>query len=151
MDNTFMIEEDYPAGTKVLVYNGEDADGNIQTFERKLNETTHLIPPRYYLGRRIEAIDLSEIHDNEERERIENKRTAAWLEWVRGRPRRRRPYDNNNPDPNAPPPVHMDDDVPLGRVFVPQGGRKSRRRRKNKKSKMRRSMKRRSNRRRGRR
>ena len=152
MDNTFMIEEDYPAGTKVLVYNGEDEDGNIQTFERKLNETTRLIPPRYYLGRRIEAIDLSEIHDNEERERIENKRAVAWQEEQalirRLNALGRRVYDNNNPNPNAPPPVHMDDGVPLGRVFVPQGGRKSRRRRKNKKSRKRRSMKRRSNRRR---
>ena len=51
----------------------------------------------------------------------------------------RRVYDNNNPDPNAPPPMRMDDDVPIGRVLVPQGGRKSRRGRKSKKSRRRRS------------
>jgi hypothetical protein len=46
----------------------------------------------------------------------------------------RRPYNNNNPDPNAP--------IPLGRnLVVPMGGRKSRRGRKNKKSKKRRSRK----------
>jgi len=138
-----MIEEDYPAGTKLLVYNGEDENGNIQTFPRTLNETTHLIPPRYYLGRRIEAIDLSEIHDNETRERIQNKRAMAWQDQAR-----RRINDNNNIDA-APVPVRMNDnDIPLGRVFVPAGGRKSRRGRKNKKSKKSRAMKRRSNRRR---
>ena len=139
MDNTFLVEEDYPAGTKLLVYNGEDENGNIQTFPRILTETTRLIPPRYYLGRRIEAIDLSEITDNETRERIENKRVAAWQERAR-----RRMYDNNNIDP-APVPVRMDDNaIPLGRVFVPAGGRKSRRGRKSKKSSKRRSKKRRS-------
>jgi len=56
----------------------------------------------------------------------------------------RRVYDNNNPDTNAPPPVQMDDVVPMGRVLVPQGGRKSRRGRKSKKSRRRRSKKRRS-------
>ena len=168
MDNTFLVEEDYPAGTKLLVYNGEDENGNIQTFPRILNETTHLIPPRYYLGRRIEAIDLSEITDNETRERIENKRAMAWQDQAR-----RRINDNNNVDQapvparmddNAIPlgrvfvpaggrksrrsydnnnsvPVRMDDDIPLGRVFVPQGGRKSRRGRKSKKSRKRRSRK----------
>jgi hypothetical protein len=46
----------------------------------------------------------------------------------------RRPYNNNNQDPNAP--------IPLGRnLVVPMGGRKSRRGRKNKKSKKRRSRK----------
>ena len=54
----------------------------------------------------------------------------------------RRVYDNNNPDPNAPPPVQMDDVVPMGRVLVPQGGRKSRRGRKSKKSRRRRSRRR---------
>jgi hypothetical protein len=248
MDNTFLVEEDYPAGTKLLVYNGEDENGNIQTFPRILNETTHLIPPRYYLGRRIEAIDLSEIHDNETRERIENKRAMAWQEeqtlgtlrrrlnalgrrindnnnmdpvavparmddnaiplgrvfvpaggspgyrlsqrtpqgsallsdnarerqyqeyqasierqraentaFIRRAQVRRRDgvfqerqrdrarrgiYDNNNSDPNAPPPMRMDDDVPIGRVLVPQGGRKSRRGRKSKKSRKRRSRRR---------
>ena len=143
MDNTFMIEDDYPAGTKVLVYNGEDDNGNIQTFSRTLYRTTHLMPPNYYLGRRIQAIDLSQIHDNEERERIENKRVAAWQERAR-----RRMYDNNNIDPDAVP-VRMDDNaIPLGRVFVPSGGRKSRRGRKSKKSRKTRSKKRRSNRRR---
>ena len=113
-----MIEEDYPAGTKVLVYNGEDADGNIQTFPRTLYRTTHLMPPNYYLGRRIQAIDLSGIHDNETRERIENKRAAAWQE----RAAAARPYDNNNPVPAR----MNDNDIPLGRVFVPAGGRKLR-------------------------
>jgi hypothetical protein len=136
MDNTFMIEADYPTGTKVLVYDGEDADGNIQTYPRTLRRTTHLMPPNYYLGRRIQAIDLSQIHDNAERDRIENERRLAWQDRAR-----RRPYDNNNPDPNAPPPVNMNDDVPMGRVFVPQGGRKSRRGRKSKKSRKRRSRK----------
>ena len=138
-----MIEDDYPAGTKVLVYDGEDANGNIQTYPRTLRRTTHLMPPNYYLGRRIQAIDLSQIHDNEERERIENKRVAAWQERAR-----RRMYDNNNIDPDAVP-VRMDDNaIPLGRVFVPSGGRKSRRGRKSKKSRKTRSKKRRSNRRR---
>ena len=139
MDNTFLVEEDYPAGTKLLVYNGEDENGNIQTFPRILNETTHLIPPRYYLGRRIEAIDLSEINDNEARERIENKRALAWQDQAR-----RRMNDNNNVD-QAAVPARMDDNaIPAGRVFVPSGGRKSRRGRKSKKSRKRRSMKRRS-------
>jgi hypothetical protein len=140
MDNTFLVEEDYPAGTKLLVYNGEDENGNIQTFPRILTETTRLIPPRYYLGRRIEAIDLSEITDNETRERIENKRAMAWQDQAR-----RRINDNNNVDP-APVPVRMDDDaIPAGRAFrVPSGGRKSRRGRKSKKSRKRRSKKRRS-------
>ncbi len=49
----------------------------------------------------------------------------------------RRPYNNNNPDPNAP--------IPLGRnLVVPMGGRKSRRGRKNKRSRKSRSKKRRS-------
>jgi|688.fasta_scaffold414583_2 hypothetical protein len=49
----------------------------------------------------------------------------------------RRPYNNSNPDPNAP--------IPAGRnLVVPMGGRKSRRGRKSKKSRRsRRSMKRR--------
>jgi len=221
-----MIEEDYPAGTKVLVYNGEDNNGNIQTFPRTLYRTTHLMPPNYYLGRRIQAIDLSGIDDNETRDRIENKRRLAWQDRARRRindndnidpapiPARmndndiplgrvfvpaggspgfrpaqrtpqalaplsdnarlerfqadrdaervdnvrlireermlrrrlnglgRRVYDNNNPDTNAPPPVQMDDVVPMGRVLVPQGGRKSRRGRKSKKSRRRRSRRR---------
>ena len=111
MDNTFLVEEDYPAGTKLLVYNGEDENGNIQTFPRILTETTRLIPPRYYLGRRIEAIDLSEITDNETRERIENKRAMAWQDQAR-----RRINDNNNVDP-APVPVRMDDNaIPRARL-----------------------------------
>ena len=134
-----MIEADYPTGTKVLVYDGEDADGNIQTYPRTLRRTTHLMPPNYYLGRRIQAIDLSQIHDNETRDRIENQRRLAWQEQAR-----RRINDNNNID-QAPVPVRMNDnDIPLGRVFVPAGGRKSRRGRKNKKSRKRRSMKRRA-------
>lgn len=64
---------------------------------------------------------------------------------------KKRMTDNNNIDTDALP-VRMDDnDIPAGRVFVPQGGRKSHRRRKGKKSRKSRSMKRRSNRRRGRR
>jgi hypothetical protein len=132
MDNTFMIEADYPAGTKILVYDGYDEDGNIQTLDHILQEPRHLVPTDRFLGRRIIAIDLSGIYNQGERRDIEEERVAAWA-------LRRRPYDNNNPDPNA---------IPLGRIFVASGGRKSRRRRKNKKSKMRRSMKRRSNRRR---
>ena len=146
MDNTFMVEEDYPAGTKVFVYNGEDENGIIQTLDHILYRTTHLMPPSYYLGRRIQEIDLSGIYDNEARERIENKRRMEWRDLAR-----RRINDNNNMDPPAVP-VRMDDNaIPPGRVFVPAGGRKSRRGRKSKKSKMRRSMKRRSNRRRRRR
>ena len=140
MDNTFMSEEDYPAGTKILVYDGEDDNGNIQTFERTLLRTTHLMPPNYYLGRRIQSIDLSGISDNETRERIENKRRLAWQEERMMRSRRRM-YDNNNTNP-VPIPVHMNDnDIPLGRVFVPSGGRKSRRGRKSKKSRKSRSKK----------
>ena len=127
-----MIEADYPAGTKILVYDGYDEDGNIQTLDHILQEPRHLVPTDRFLGRRIIAIDLSGIYNQGERRDIEEERAAAWA-------LRRRPYDNNNPDPNA---------IPLGRIFVASGGRKSRRRRKNKKSKMRRSMKRRSNRRR---
>lgn len=132
-----MIEEDYPAGTKVLVYDGEDADGNIQTFTRTLLRTTHLMPPNYYLGRRIQAIDLSGISDNETRERIENKRRLVWQELAR-----RRINDNNNTDP-TPIPVRIDDNaIPPGRAFrVPSGGRKSRRGRKSKKSRKRRARK----------
>jgi hypothetical protein len=134
MDNTFTFEADFPTGTKVLVYDGEDADGNIRTFAHTLRRTTHLMPPNYYLGRRIQGFDLSRIFNNNERARIENERRLAW---------RRRPYDNNNPDPNAPVPARMNDnDIPLGRVFVPQGGRKSRRGRKSKKSRKRRSRRR---------
>jgi hypothetical protein len=93
------------------------------------------MPPNYYLGRRIQGFDLSGIHDNVERDRIENERRLAWQDQAR-----RRMYDNNNVDPDAVP-VRMDDDIPLGRVFVPQGGRKSRRGRKSKKSRKRRSRK----------
>jgi hypothetical protein len=143
MDDTFLFEADFPVGTKVLLYNGEDNNGNIQTYKRTLRQITHLMPPRYYLGRRIQGFDLSQIHDNVERDRIENERRLAWQDQAL-----RRMYDNNNIDPDAVP-VRMDDNaIPLGRVFVPQGGRKSRRGRKSKKSRKRRSMKRRSNRRR---
>ena len=142
MDNTFMIEADYPAGTKILVYDGYDEDGNIQTLDHILQEPRHLVPTNRFLGRRIIAIDLSGIYNQGERRDIEEDRAAAWA-------RRRRPYDNNNPDPNAPQPVRMNDNaIPPGRVFVPMGGRRSRRGRKSKKSKKRRSMKGRSNRRR---
>jgi hypothetical protein len=144
MDNTFTFEADFPTGTKVLVYDGEDAAGNMRTFAHTIRRTTHLMPPNYYLGRRIVGFDLSRIFDNNERARIENERRLAWQEQAR-----RRINDNNNVDPVAVP-VRMDDNaIPLGRVFVPAGGRKSRRRRKNKKSKKRRSKKTRS--RRGRR
>ena len=168
MDNTFTFEADFPTGTKVLVYDGEDAHGNIRTYPRTLRRTTHLMPPNYYLGRRIQGFDLSHIFDNAERDRIENERRLAWREQAR-----RRPYDHKNVDQapvparmddNAIPlgrvfvpqggrksrrsydnnnsvPVRMDDDIPLGRVFVPQGGRKSRRGRKSKKSRRRRSRK----------
>jgi hypothetical protein len=220
MDNRFTFEADFPTGTKVLVYDGEDADGNIRTFPRTLRRTTHLMPPNYYLGRRIQGFDLSRIFDNAERDRIENERRLAWRQRINDnnnvdpvavparmddnaiplgrnlavpmggspgfRPAQRTPqalaplsdnarferfqadrdaeradnvrlireermlrrrlnglgrrvYDNNNPDPNAPPPVQMDDVVPMGRVLVPQGGRKSRRGRKSKKSRKRRS------------
>jgi hypothetical protein len=138
MDNTFTFEADFPTGTKVLVYDGEDADGNIRTYPRTIRRTTHLMPPNYYLGRRIQGFDLSHIFDNVERARIENERRLAWQNRAAARP-----YDNNNPDPNA---------IPPGRnLVVPSGGRKSRRRRKSKKSRKTQSMKRRSNRRRGRR
>jgi hypothetical protein len=137
MDNTFTFEADFPTGTKVLVYDGEDADGNIRTFAHTLRRTTHLMPPNYYLGRRIQGFDLSRIFNNNERARIENERRLAWQDQVR-----RRPYDNNNPDPNAVP-ARMDDNaIPLGRVFVPAGGRKSRRGRKRKNSRKRRSRRR---------
>lgn len=117
MNNTFMIEADYPVGTKVLVYDGEDNNGNIRTYPRTLRQTTHLMPPNYYLGRRIEGIDLSQIHDNVERDRIENERRLAWQEQAR-----RRINENNNVDPVAVP-ARMDDNaIPLGRVFVPAGG-----------------------------
>ena len=120
-----MIEEDYPAGTKILVDNGYNEDDTIRILEHRLQRTTHIVPTNRYLGRRIIAIDLSQIRDDVERMRIENKRAAAWQEQVVAA----RPYDNNNP-------------VPLGRnLVVPMGGRKSRRRRKSKKSKMRRSRK----------
>ena len=146
MDNTFTFEADFPTGTKVLVYDGEDAAGNMRTFAHTIRRTTHLMPPNYYLGRRIVGFDLSRIFDNNERARIENERRLAWQNQAR-----RRMYDNNNIDPDAVP-VRMDDNaIPPGRVFVPAGGRKSRRGRKSKKSRKTRSMKRRSNRRRGRR
>jgi hypothetical protein len=136
MDNTFTFEADFPTGTKVLVYDGEDANGNIQTFPRTLRRTTHLMPPNYYLGRRIQGFDLSGIHDNVERDRIENERRLAWQDQAR-----RRINDNNNVD-QAPVPARMDDNaIPLGRVFVPAGGRKSRRGRKSKKYRKRRSRK----------
>jgi len=137
MDNSFTFEADFPAGTKVLVYDGEDARGRIRTYPRTIRRTTHLMPPNDYLGRRILGFDFSHIFNNNERARIENERRLAW---------RRRPYDNNNPDP-APVPVRMGDGIPLGRVFVPQGGRKSRRGRKSKKSRKTHSKKRRSRRR----
>ena len=128
MDNTFMIEEDYPAGTKILVDNGYNADGTIHILEHRLQRTTHIVPTNRYLGRRIIAIDLSQIRDDVERMRIENKRAVAWQEQAVAA----RPYDNNNP-------------VPLGRnLVVPMGGRKSRRGRKSKKSRKSRSMKRRA-------
>jgi hypothetical protein len=138
MDNTFMIEEDYPPGTKILVDNGDNADGTIRILEQILQRTTRIVPTNRYLGRRIIAIDLSQIPYNADRRRIEDNRVAAWREQAAAA----RPYDNNNIDPNA---------IPPGRVFVPSGGRKSRRGRKNKKSRKTQSMKRRSNRRRGRR
>jgi len=124
MDNTFIIDENYPPGTKVLLY-GEDDSGNN---EIKLSQTTHLMPMSYYLGQKIQAIDLSEITDKDERIRIENKRAAAWKK--------------QNIDPTSMP-VRMDDNaIPAGRAFrVPSGGRKSRRGRKNKKSRKRRSRK----------
>lgn len=123
-----MIEEDYPAGTKILVDNGYNEDGTIRILEHRLQRTTHIVPTNRYLGRRIIAIDLSQIRDDVERMRIENKRAAAWQEQAAAA----RPYDNNNP-------------APLGRnLLVPMGGRKSRRRRKSKKSRKSRSMKRRS-------
>lgn len=133
MDNTFMIEEDYPAGTKILVDNGYNEDDTIRILEHRLQRTTHIVPTNRYLGRRIIAIDLSQIPDNAERRQIEDKRAAVWHEQVVAV----RPYDNNPP-------------VPLGRnLVVPMGGRKSRRGRKSKKSRKTRSKKRRS--RRGRR
>ena len=126
-----MIEEDYPAGTKILVDNGYNEDGTIRILEHRLQRTTHIVPTNRYLGRRIIAIDLSQIRDDVERMRIENKRAAAWQERERDRAAAR-PYDNNNP-------------VPLGRnLVVPMGGRKSRRGRKSKKSRKSRSMKRRA-------
>lgn len=140
MNNSFTFEADFPTGTKVLVYDGEDAHGNIRTYPRTLRRTTHLMPPNYYLGRRIQGFDLSHIFDNAERDRIENERRLAWREQAR-----RRPYDNNNVDPDAPAPqpVRMDNnDIPRGRnLVVPMGGRKSRRGRKSKKSRKRRSRK----------
>jgi hypothetical protein len=140
MDNSFTFEADFPTGTKVLVYDGEDADGNIRTFAHTLRRTTHLMPPNYYLGRRIVGFDLSRIFDNNDRARIENERRMAWQELAR-----RRINENNNMDPD-PVPVRMDDNaIPAGRAFrVPSGGRKSRRGRKSKKSRKSRSMKRRS-------
>ncbi len=131
-----MFEADFPVGTKVLVYDGEDANGNIQTFPRTLRRTTHLMPPNYYLGRRIQGFDLSQIHDNVERDRIENERRLAWQDQAR-----RRMNDNDNVDPVAVPAPMDDNAIPLGRVFVPQGGRKSRRGRKSKKSRKRRARK----------
>jgi hypothetical protein len=127
MDNTFMIEEDYPAGTKVLVDYGDNEDGTIRILEHILQRTTRIVPTNRYLGRRIISIDLSQIPYNADRRRIEDKRVVAWREHAAAA----RPYDNNNIDPNA---------IPLGRVFVPSGGRKSRRGRKNKKSKKRRRL-----------
>jgi hypothetical protein len=127
MDNTFTFEADFPTGTKVLVYDGEDAAGNMRTFAHTLRRTTHLMPPNYYLGRRIVGFDLSHIFDNVERNRIENERRLAWQN------RAARLYDNNNPDPNAIPPGHN--------LVVPSGGRKSRRGRKSKKSRKRRARK----------
>jgi hypothetical protein len=126
MDNTFTFEADFPTGTKVLVYDGEDAAGNMRTFAHTLRRTTHLMPPNYYLGRRILGFDLSHIFDNVERDRIENERRLAWQNRAAARL-----YDNNNPDPNA---------IPAGRAFrVLSGGRKSRSGRKSKKSRKRRS------------
>ena len=136
MNNSFTFEADFPVGTKVLVYNGEDNNGNIQTYPRTLRQITHLMPPNYYLGRRIQGFDLSQIHDNVERDRIENERRLAWQDQAR-----RRMYDNDNVDPVAVPVRMNDNDIPLGRVFVPAGGRTSRRRRKNKKSRKRRARK----------
>ena len=136
MDNTFMIEEDYPTGTKILVDNGDNEDGTIRVLEHILQRTTRIVPTNRYLGRRIIAIDLSQVPYNADRRRIEDKRVDAWREQADAV----RPYDNNNNDPNA---------IPLGRAFrVPSGGRKSPRGRKSKKSSKRRSKKRRSNRRR---
>jgi len=128
-----MIEEDYPTGTKVLVDNGDNEDGTIRVLEHILQRTTRIVPRNRYLGRRIIAIDLSQIPYNAERRRIEDNRAVAWREQAAAA----RPYDNNNIDPNA---------IPPGRVFVPSGGRKSRRRRKSKKSRKSRSKKRRSHR-----
>jgi len=129
MDNTFMIEEDYPAGTKVLVDNGDNEDGTIRVLEHILQQTTHIVPTNRYLGRRIISIDLSQIPYNADRRRIEDNRVVAWREQVDAA----RPYDNNNNDPNA---------IPAGRAFrVPSGGRKSRRGRKSKKSRKRRTKK----------
>ena len=144
MDNTFTFEADFPTGTKVLVYDGEDDNGNIRTFAHTLRRTTHLMPPNYYLGRRIVGFDLSRIFDNNDRARIENERRMAWQDQAR-----RRINENNNVDPVAVP-ARMDDNaIPAGRAFrVPSGGRKSRRGRKSKKSRKSRSRKRRSNRRR---
>ena len=123
MDNTFTFEADFPTGTKVLVYDGEDAAGNMRTFAHTLRRTTHLMPPNYYLGRRIVGFDLSQIFDNNERARIENERILAWQDQAL-----RRINDNNNVDPVAVP-ARMDDNaIPAGRAFrVPSGGRKSRR------------------------
>ena len=166
----------YPAGTKVIY---EDGSNNI------LRGTNYLSPGYYHLGKKVLAIDISEIPDNavnqtaeqrriaqagaeigrraaeqvermaverrermarEDREREEQAvRRREWEAGAEAREERRRienarPYDNNNVDPDAVP-VRMDDDIPLGRVFVPQGGRKSRRGRKSKKSRRRRSRK----------
>ena len=87
------------------------------------------------------------------RERAENirlirqeqtRRREDMLQEREGDRVRRRINDNNNIDP-PPVPVRMNDNaIPLGRVFVPQGGRKSRRGRKSNKSRKSRSKKRRS-------
>jgi hypothetical protein len=136
MDNTFTFEADFPTGTKVLVYDGDDDNGNMRTFAHTLRRPTHLMPPNYYLGRRIVGFDLSQIFDNNERARIENERRLAWQNQAR-----QRINDNNNVDPVAVPAPMDDNAIPLGRVFVPAGGRKSRRGRKNKKSRKRRAKK----------
>lgn len=164
MNYSFMIEADYPPGT-IIILNNEDPP--YAPIRHKIHRVTHIVPTEPFLDKEVIAIDLSHVPEYAEQMQefivemhrgIQEKRVAAWNEQERLRaaadhvPVARggspgfRPF-RRTPQGSVPVPMN-DNDIPLGRVFVPQGGRKSRRGRKNKKSKKRRSMKRRSNRRR---
>ena len=155
-----MIEADYPPGTLIFVDNGYDRHGMTTPIRHKLAKVTHIVPTDPFLDKPIIEIDLSKIPDYAQeilymKEEIEERREDAWDEQERIQAAAAAAVHVPVPRGGSPgfrpsrfAQFQTEGDIPLGRVFVPQGGRKSRRGRKSKKSRKSRSKKRRSNRRR---